>query len=119
MDEGTVLEWLVGPGDELHKGDIVAVVDTSKAAVEVESFSDGVVRELVVPVGTTVPVGTVLAHLEPLGTPLAVPAAAPAPVAAAEPAAAPAAAPAGAPHGEVHSPLVRKLAHELGWTWTR
>ena len=36
MDEGTLLEGLVKPGDQVHKGDIVAVVDTAKAAVEVE-----------------------------------------------------------------------------------
>jgi pyruvate dehydrogenase E2 component (dihydrolipoamide acetyltransferase) len=45
MEEGTVLEWLVHPGDVVHKGDIVAVVDTAKAAVEVETFVEGVVSE--------------------------------------------------------------------------
>ena len=63
MEEGTVLEWLVGPGDEVHKGDIVAVVDTAKAAVEVETFVDGVVTELLVDVGAKVPVGTPLARI--------------------------------------------------------
>ncbi len=67
MDEGTLLEWLVKPGDTVHKGDILAVVDTSKAAVEVESFSDGVVQALVVEPGTRVPVGAVLATMAPLG----------------------------------------------------
>ena len=46
MEEGTLLEWLVKPGDTVHKGDIVAVVDTAKAAVEVESFASGVVERL-------------------------------------------------------------------------
>ena len=79
MDEGTLLEWLVEPGDTVHKGDIVAVVDTSKAAVEVESFSDGVVENLVVQPGTTVPVGAVLATLTaPGAAPVAAPAPAPA-----------------------------------------
>ena len=63
MDEGTVLEWLVHPGDEVHKGDIVAVVDTAKAAVEVETFVEGVVTELLVDVGSKVPVGTPLARI--------------------------------------------------------
>ncbi len=63
MDEGTLLEWLVKPGDAVRKGDILAVVDTSKAAVEVESFADGVVDRLVVEPGTRVPVGAVLATL--------------------------------------------------------
>ncbi|MFJ9442313.1 biotin/lipoyl-containing protein [Kitasatospora sp. NPDC101235] len=36
MTEGTLLEWLVGPGDRVARGDIVAVVDTAKAAIEGE-----------------------------------------------------------------------------------
>ena len=63
MDEGTLLEWRVGPGDVIHPGDIVAVVDTSKSAVEIESFEEGVVAGLLVEPGTTVPVGTPLAAL--------------------------------------------------------
>ena len=39
MDEGTLLEWLVKPGDTAHRGDIVAVVDTAKSAVEAECFT--------------------------------------------------------------------------------
>lgn len=62
MDEGTLLEWLVEPGDRVHRGDIVAVVDTTKSAVEVESFEDGVVEKLLVDPGTVVPVGGVLAR---------------------------------------------------------
>jgi pyruvate dehydrogenase E2 component (dihydrolipoamide acetyltransferase) len=71
MDVGTVLEWLVQPGDEVHRGDVVAVVDTAKAAVEVEVFADGVVDEIVVPVGQEVPVGTLLATLAPVGAAVA------------------------------------------------
>jgi pyruvate dehydrogenase E2 component (dihydrolipoamide acetyltransferase) len=63
MDEGTLQEWLVKPGDTVHKGDVVAVVDTSKANIEVESFVEGVVQQLLVEPGTTVPVGQVLAVL--------------------------------------------------------
>ncbi|HET8560750.1 MAG TPA: 2-oxo acid dehydrogenase subunit E2 [Marmoricola sp.] len=63
MDEGTLLEWLVRPGDVVHKGDVMAVVDTAKAAIEVESFVDGVVGPLLVQPGTTVPVGTPLAEI--------------------------------------------------------
>jgi pyruvate dehydrogenase E2 component (dihydrolipoamide acetyltransferase) len=61
MDEGTLLEWLVHPGDTVQKGDVVAVVDTAKAAVEVECFTNGVVEQLLVEPGTTVAVGTPLA----------------------------------------------------------
>ncbi|WP_307849673.1 dihydrolipoamide acetyltransferase family protein [Qaidamihabitans albus] len=61
MDEGTILEWLVKPGDVVHRGDVVAVVDTSKAAVDVECFTDGTVEKILLPVGEKVPVGTPLA----------------------------------------------------------
>ena len=65
MDEGTLLEWLVKPGDQVDKGDIVAVVDTAKAAVEVECFDSGVVSALLVEPGQRVPVGTALAVIAP------------------------------------------------------
>ena len=64
MTEGTLLEWLVRPGDVVHRGDIVAVVDTSKSAIDIEVFEDGVVTELLVEPGTTVPVGAPLAILD-------------------------------------------------------
>lgn len=67
MEFGTLLEWLVKPGDTVKRGDIVAVVDTSKAEIEVETFEDGVIEELLVPEHTRVPVGAVLATLRPLG----------------------------------------------------
>ena len=63
MDEGTLDEWLVKPGDRVTRGQIVAVVETTKAAVEIECWQEGTVSELVVPVGETVQVGTVLATL--------------------------------------------------------
>lgn len=63
MTEATLLEWLVAPGDVVHRGDVVAVVDTSKAAMEIETFEDGVVQELLVPPGTVVPVGGPMARL--------------------------------------------------------
>ena len=64
MDAGTLVEWLVKPGDRIKSGDIIAVVETQKGAIEVEVFQDGVVSDLVVPEGQQVPVGTVLAHIE-------------------------------------------------------
>ena len=63
MDEGMLNEWLVKPGDTVTRGQIVAVVETTKAAVEIECWHDGVVTELLVPVGQTVAVGTPLAML--------------------------------------------------------
>ncbi|WP_329289215.1 2-oxo acid dehydrogenase subunit E2 [Streptomyces pseudovenezuelae] len=61
MDEGTLLEWLVGPGDLVHGGDPVAVVETAKSTIEVECFETGTMAELLVEPGTTVPVGAPLA----------------------------------------------------------
>ncbi|MDX3314275.1 2-oxo acid dehydrogenase subunit E2 [Streptomyces sp. ME08-AFT2] len=61
MDEGTLLEWLVEPGDLVHKGDPVAVVETAKSTIEVECFETGTLAELLVEPGSTVPVGTPLA----------------------------------------------------------
>ena len=62
MDAGTVIEWLVKPGDLVHRGDIVAVVDTDKADVDIETFEAGTIDELLVPIGVKVPVGTPLAR---------------------------------------------------------
>jgi pyruvate dehydrogenase E2 component (dihydrolipoamide acetyltransferase) len=108
-----LLEWLVAPGQAVHKGDVVAVVDTSKAAIDVECFASGVIEELLVQPGTRVAVGTVLATIA------TAPAEAPAPVTPAEPvvAAQPVTAAAGAvataappARSPVTSPLVRQLA---------
>ena len=63
MEEGKLLEWRVHPGEVVHKGDILAVVDTSKAALDVESWHDGTISELMIEPGQTVPVGTLIARL--------------------------------------------------------
>ncbi|MEV6099900.1 2-oxo acid dehydrogenase subunit E2 [Nocardia sp. NPDC051981] len=68
MTEGTLLVWMVHPGDTVHTGDVVAEVDTTKAAIEVECFEDGVIGEILVDEGVTVPVGTPLATIEPART---------------------------------------------------
>lgn len=99
MEYGTILEWLVGPGDPVKRGDIVAVVKTDKADIEVEIFDDGVIGELLVPVGEEVEVGT------PLATVVA-PGGAPAePVPPTSPT---------APAGIRVSPRARRLAAERG-----
>ena len=63
MDEGTLLEWKVGVGDTVKKGQVVAVVDTAKAAVDVECWQEGTVAALIAEVGQKMPVGTVMATL--------------------------------------------------------
>jgi pyruvate dehydrogenase E2 component (dihydrolipoamide acetyltransferase) len=113
MDEGKLIAWKVKPGDKVKRGDIFAVVETPKAAVDVEIWQDGVVHELITQPGETIPVGTVMARLGAAGeAPVAAPA--PKPVPAVAPAAAPVAAPAGTPTRHPVSPAARKHARELG-----
>lgn len=122
MDEGKLNEWLVSPGDTVKRGQIVAVVETTKAAVEIECWHDGVVGELLVPVGETVAVGTPLAMLlEPGETAGDTPAAKPVDAAVAPVAATPAAAPvhhdaepAPVGHRLWVSPVARRTAATLG-----
>jgi pyruvate dehydrogenase E2 component (dihydrolipoamide acetyltransferase) len=63
MEVGRVTEWLVKVGDEVKRGDIVAVVETEKSTIEVEIFESGVIEAIVVQVGEEVPVGAVLARV--------------------------------------------------------
>jgi pyruvate dehydrogenase E2 component (dihydrolipoamide acetyltransferase) len=61
MTAGTLVEWLKRPGDRVKRGDVIAVVETQKGAIEIDVFDDGVLEELLVREGATVPVGTPLA----------------------------------------------------------
>ena len=61
MVAGTIIEWLVKPGDPIKRGDIIAVVDTEKATIEVEVFMTGIIESILIPAGEKVPVGTALA----------------------------------------------------------
>lgn len=67
MEAGVLVEWLKQPGDAVARGDIVAVVETQKGAIEVETFEAGVIERLLVTPGTSVPVGTPLAQLTGAG----------------------------------------------------
>ncbi|MGA7975159.1 MAG: dihydrolipoamide acetyltransferase family protein [Pseudolabrys sp.] len=63
MEAGTLTEWLVKPGGHVKRGDIVAVVETQKGAIEIETFETGEVEKFLVDVGTKVPVGTPMARI--------------------------------------------------------
>jgi pyruvate dehydrogenase E2 component (dihydrolipoamide acetyltransferase) len=63
MEDGTLVEWLVNPGDKVSRGDIVAVVETQKGAIEIEVFEDGVVQSLTAELGARLPVGAPLATI--------------------------------------------------------
>jgi len=67
MEAGTLTEWHVKIGDRVRSGDVVAVVETQKGAIEVEIFLGGVVSKLLVGEGERVPVGAVLAEINGAG----------------------------------------------------
>jgi 2-oxoglutarate dehydrogenase E2 component (dihydrolipoamide succinyltransferase) len=61
--EGTVVEWKKQPGDWIQADEIIASISTDKIDTDVEAPATGRVQELLVDVGTTVEVGTVLARI--------------------------------------------------------
>lgn len=63
MEAGTLVEWLVKPGDRVKRGDVVAVVETQKGAIEIEIYQSGEIEQILVPLDAKVPVGTPLARL--------------------------------------------------------
>jgi 2-oxoglutarate dehydrogenase E2 component (dihydrolipoamide succinyltransferase)/2-oxoisovalerate dehydrogenase E2 component (dihydrolipoyl transacylase) len=69
--EGTVVKWLVPPGGRIEKDQPLLEVETEKVALEIPSPETGVLSEILVQEGHTVPVGTLLGHLDsetPAGT---------------------------------------------------
>ena len=63
MEVGTLVEWLVKPGDRVKRGDVIAVVETQKGAIEIEIFETGQIEKILIDVGKKVPVGTPLAQV--------------------------------------------------------
>ena len=111
MEAGKLVEWLVQPGQKVKRGDVVAVVETQKGAVDVEIWEDGVVDALVVEPGTTVPVGEVLATLRGEGIGAQPAPVTPKPVSTVPPPTGMA----GAPSEQYKiSPAARRRAQELG-----
>jgi pyruvate dehydrogenase E2 component (dihydrolipoyllysine-residue acetyltransferase) len=130
MVAGTLTEWYKHPGDPVHRGDIIAAVDTDKGSIDVEVFEDGVLERVVVEAGRKVPVGTLLAVIRasgepaPAPAPVETPATAPAAAVVTAPSAAPPSPPsppmASAPGERLRvSPLARRRAAELGVDLTR
>ncbi|MEZ5230124.1 MAG: biotin/lipoyl-containing protein [Acidimicrobiales bacterium] len=118
MDWGSVLEWRVEPGDRVERGDVIAVVATEKADIDVEIWQPGVVAELLLDVGREVPVGTPMLRFEAHDLGPSVVDTPPAVVAATESTPIPTPAMAlpiePAPSGALASPLARQLAAERG-----
>ena len=61
MQEGTVARWLKKAGDEVKKGDILAEIETDKATMDLEAYDSGVLEQIVVQEGQSVPIGQVVA----------------------------------------------------------
>ena len=140
--EGTITKWLKKPGDKVERDEPLFEISTDKVDAEIPSPSAGVLKEIKIPEGQTVPIQTIVAVIDGAGSAAAsapAPAAASAPAKAATPAPAPAAdsapalvparpaapaapavsasAAAGAPTTteRIHSsPLVRRMAKEHG-----
>ena len=91
MTEGTVSTWTKGVGDRIEKGDVIAEIETDKATMELEAYDAGVLEQILVDVGKTVPIGEIIAIIGDGSG------AAAAPAAAAEPSAPAAAAPSAPP----------------------
>jgi pyruvate dehydrogenase E2 component (dihydrolipoamide acetyltransferase) len=98
MTEGKLVLWNVKPGDTVKRGDIVAVVGTDKADIEVEVFETGIIEKLLAQPGETLPVGAPIALIRAEGE-----------------TAAPSIPPEVTPVERIHaSPMARKMAQELG-----
>lgn len=75
MEAGTLVEWRAKPGDALKRGDIIAVVETQKGAIEIEVFEEGILEAQLVAPGAVLPVGAAMARISGEGK--SAPAAAP------------------------------------------
>lgn len=70
MRDGTLIEWQIKPGDRVEKGDTIAVVETSKGAIEMEVYHSGTITELLITPDTKLPVGSVLARMTTTDAPV-------------------------------------------------
>ena len=139
MTEGKIVEWLKQPGDKVARGESVLVVESDKADMDVESFQDGYLAAVLMPAGSTAPVGETIgliveteaeiadaqakAPSAPVAAPAPATAPAPTPAAVQTPAPTPAPAPVAAPAPSapvvndgriVASPRAKKLASQMG-----
>ena len=121
MEAGTLIEWLVQPGQRVCRGDIVAVVETDKGNIDIEVWEDGIVEKLLVETGSTVPVEASLAMIASDGSVPSpeLPSPTPSPKSQEQPEAPPrpeteAPAPQSASPRIKASPLARKMAAALG-----
>jgi len=122
MEAATLVEWLKKPGDPVSRGDVIAVVETEKGAIEIEVFQTGTLETLLAQPGEKIAVGAPMALIRSEGeTAPVAPVARPvtfeikpaAPIS--PPAIAPRGPAPGPPRPGIHaSPAARKRANELG-----
>ena len=67
MEEGTVIAWRKVEGQKVTAGEILFEIETDKSTVEIEATESGILDRILVQVGETVPVGTVIANLHSEG----------------------------------------------------
>ncbi|MCG6879594.1 MAG: 2-oxo acid dehydrogenase subunit E2 [Deltaproteobacteria bacterium] len=67
MKEGTISKWFKKEGDAVEKGEVLFEVETEKITNQIESPGEGVLFQIVVPTGTTVPVGTIVGIIAEAG----------------------------------------------------
>jgi len=120
MESGVLVEWLKKPGDRVLRGDIIAVVETQKGAIEIEVFQTGTIETLLAEPGQKLAVGAPMAFIRAEGEKALGPVAAPPRVPPAAPKPAPAiVSPVMVPPPGVGlriSPAARRRAAELGVT---
>lgn len=63
MEEGKVVDWLKAEGDEVESGEMIMVVESDKADMDVEAFDSGILAHILVPSGESTPVGSAVAFL--------------------------------------------------------
>src|ERR1700686_5668437 len=66
MEEGTILEWKKKDGDEVHKGDVLAEVESDKATFDLEAEDDGVLS-IIVQKGVPAKIGAPIASIGAAG----------------------------------------------------
>ena len=70
MEEGKILRWIKHEGDTVKKGEPVAEVETDKVNIEIEAFTSGVLRKILVPEGESAPIGASIALVGAADEPL-------------------------------------------------
>ena len=63
MEDGTLVEQLIAPGERVSRGDIIGAVETQKGTIEIEVFEEGFLDKWLIPLGTKVAVGTPIAMI--------------------------------------------------------